>query len=377
MQMRVVAASIALLVPVVASVTRAGDEKASTAPAPKAEPKLTVSGFLQTDYRLGDQAGQGALVKHEFNVRRARILVSGKVSDRVGYGLAVLGDGLNVNTGSVVDAFVDLTFKPLAKLRAGQFKFEFDMQGREPAPLMPFADRPFVTNAVAGSMDGASTASTPAAAFRDRGVSLCGDSAGGGVTWGYALGLYQGSGRASDNNNDFGYMLNVHVFPVKDLKVNGGYFSSNSRNLDAAAPNDHRAWTVGASYDAKKAMLRAEYYDAERDRGSVSQAVKGYYVLGTYAALSKLDLMARYQAMKDGQFAPGADRVHSVDLGAKWYLARQGRRGGTHVALNYMIRGADKGFNKGLTLLDDGRGAALTSGGNVRGVLMVRLQAQF
>lgn len=354
---------------------KAKDEKPK---GPAGEVKVGVSGFAQTDYRAGDAGGQKGAAEHEFNVRRLRLFFRGKVRDKISYNVGFQGDGANVNTGSILDASVDLSLRPLANFRVGQFKYAFDIQGLEGAPVMPFIDRPFATNAVAGSMNGASTAAGPASAFRDRGLSFFGDAKPkeSGFTWGYAIGIYQGSGRASDNNSQFGYMLNLNVTPVKDLKINGAFMAADNVTKDAAGDNTYQAWTFGATYEHKRVLLRGEYYQGERDLGAASQDVSGFYILGGFSASPKVDLLARYQKMEDDQFKNGKT-ANSVDLGVKWYLSKSGKRGGTHLALNYMARGADAGFNKGVSLLNDGRGAALTNGDFVKGVFQARLQVQF
>lgn len=346
---------------------------------PAGEVKVGVSGFAQIDYRAGDAGGQKSAAEHEFNVRRLRMSFRGKVRDKISYNVVVQGDGANVNTASVLDASVDLSLRPLANFRVGQFKYAFDIQGLESGSAMPFIDRPFATNAAAGSMNGASTAASPASAFRERGLSFFGAQKPkeSGFTWGYAIAIYQGSGRASDNNSQFGYMLNFNLTPVKDLAINGGFLAADNVATDAAGDNTYQAWTFGATYDHKRVLLRGEYYQGQRDLGATNQDVSGFYVLGGFSASPKVDLLVRYQKLEDDQFTKNGKTLNSVDLGVKWYLSKSGKRGGTSLALNYMARGADAGFNKGVSLLNDGRGAALTNGDFVKGVFQARLQVQF
>lgn len=355
------------------------EEKPKAPAGPAGEVKVGVSGFAHTDYRLGDAGAQKGAAEHEFNVRRLRLAFRGKVRDKISYNVVVQGDSANVNTASVLDASVDLSLRPLANFRVGQFKYAFDIQGLEGSAVLPFIDRPFATNAVAGSMNGASTAASPASSFRDRGLSFFGAAKPkeSGFTWGYAIGIYQGSGRASDNNSKFGYMLNLNLTPVKDLMINGAFMAADNVTTDAAGDNTYQAWTFGATYEHNRVLLRSEYYQGKRDLGATSQDVSGFYVLGGFSASPKVDLLARYQKMEDDQFTKNGKTANSVDLGVKWYLSKSGKRGGTHLALNYMARNADAGFNKGMSLLNDNRGAALTSGDFVKGVFQARLQVQF
>lgn len=359
---------------VVAAGARAGDEKPAAAASPA--PAVTITGFAQVDYRRG-RTDVATAVAHEVGLRRARLQFSGRVASRVTYGLTLQGDGLNANSGSLLDAWVDVGVSPLARVRAGQFKYEFDVEGREPAPSLPFLDRPFVTNAVAGSLDGASTASAPAAAFRDRGLMLHGEGRVRGISWGHALGLYQGAGRGSDNNNSVAVVANAFVRPLKGLRVGGGLLSSNARAQGTRGSHDYRAWTAGASYETERLMVRGELYRAVHDRGPARDGLGGYYLTGAWGATRRLDLLLRYQSLRDEQHGPGGEDARSVDLGARWYIVRAGRRGGTHVSANYAGRSAEPGFARGFTLLGDGRGAALPDGQSVRGVFVVRMQVQF
>src|SRR5262245_57154330 len=247
---------------------------ASPSPTPSPSPKPTadsapvVSGYGQVDYRHGDHGAAVTAPEHEVNVRRARVGVSGKIGERVAYTVTVQGDGLNVNTASFRDFYADLTFKSWVKLRAGQYKYDFDMEGRESANVMPLPDRARVTNTVAGSLTGASTAASTASDFRDRGASLLGTTTHGGARFNYAIGAFQGAGRASDNNSTFSYVLGGQVEPVHGVRLNGRFFTSDNKNQGARDKDTFSAWTAGASFDRNKVFLRAEYYDAAREKGS-------------------------------------------------------------------------------------------------------------
>jgi phosphate-selective porin len=204
---------------VVIPVARAADE---------VEEKPKLSGFVQADYRLGD--GNGETVQgygeQEFNLRRARLAISGKVNERVGYGVIVQGD----NTGGTLfrDMFATLNFDPKAKLTVGQFKYEFDIEGREASPDRPFMDRGTIVNVAGGGVSGD---------FRDKGAQLSGMLMGlGGMSSGYAVGIWQGNGGtttvsdanggttsgspsaadpSSGGNNSFMYTANLFLVPMK------------------------------------------------------------------------------------------------------------------------------------------------------------------
>jgi len=362
-----------LITAVIACATAPVGAEEPKAPPPRQEAKLNVSGFAQLDYRLGDSSGGTTAVEQEFNIRRARLILSGKANDKISYGVTFQGDG---GVAGLLETWVDWAVKPAAKIRLGQFKYDFDIGGRESDAGTLFADRPSITNTVAGTMGGTGTPSSPGASSRDRGLNLYGTTKTGGVSWGYSVGVFQGAGLRSDNNDSLSYLAQLHLLPVKGLRVTGGYLSSDAASKGATSLFDYAAWTLGANYERGDLALRSEFYHGRRDLGTTSQTVQGFYAHGVYTR-SRLDLMARYQWMKDSQFKSGDDSLRGVDLGAKWYFVRQNRTQGTSLAINYLIRNADDGFNKGMTLLNDGRGAALTSGAAVKSVLLARVQVQF
>lgn len=336
--------------------------------------KPNLSGFLQTDYRMGDDAGRTSNVEHEFMLRRARLTVSGKAQERINYSLTAQMEG---STTAILDAWVDYAVNPLAKVRFGQFKYHFDLVGRESSASLAMIDRPFAANSVAGSMNGASTASSTTSNFRDRGVTIYGDTTKLRMNVGYSLGVFQGAGRNADNNDAFGYVLNARVSPTKSVRLNAGFLSADAAPKGDGRENQYDAWTGGIAYENKKATVTAEYYSGSRDRGTVEQEVSGYYATASYSPHPRVDVLGQYQVIEDDRFATGNAQADSVDVGVRWYFVRKGVRSGTHVSINYMSRSADDGFTDGLTLLNDGKGPALTSGKFVKDVIAVRFQVQF
>lgn len=339
-----------------------------------AESRLTLWGVGQIDYRRAGGEAPRSAPEHELHLRRARFIFSGSITERISFNFSVQGNGISDNR--VLDMSVDFTLTPWLKLRTGQNKYEFDIEGREPFHSNPFQDRSFAANAVAGSLSGASTASSATSSFRDRGVGLLVSRQRGAVKWGLGAGAYQGAGLAVDNNRELSVTLNANL-ETHGLRINGGYLVSPSAEEDAPVENDYSAWTFGLSYDKGRFLLRGEYYDGERERGALHEDVRGLYVLGGVTLAKRLELNARYQRLEDGRFPESDDRLSSVDAQAKWFFDRKDRRSGTFLAAGVMLREADAGFSTGVTLLNDGRGAALTRGEDVHAVLLARLQIRF
>ncbi|HWW62586.1 MAG TPA: porin [Thermoanaerobaculia bacterium] len=266
---------------------------------------VKLSGYVQLDVRDDTRAAE---------LRRVRLAFSGNPAPRVSYFAMLETDHWRPRSSRFIDASVDWKLSETVKVRAGQFKYDFDIEAREAAHMIPFIDRALITNRVSGSLDGASTPASTGSAFRDRGVSVIGDAA----RWGWAVGVFQGSGRGRDDDREYGTVANLRLKPRDGLILNTGVIASDE--------NDYRAWTAGASWDVSaKWFVRGEVYRA-RD------AVSGEYVSTAVTVLPSLDLLARVQRFAEG------DETTSVDVGAKWFLRRKDRRSGTSIAVNYMHR---------------------------------------
>lgn len=351
-----------------------------TLAAQAAEVKMKFGAHI--DYYRGDAGTLNSdannandIAEHEFIIRRARLYFDAKVNDLVSASLGLQGDdsgSTGARTTGLKDANIDLNFHKLAMVRAGMYKYEFDLEGRESSFVRPFMNRSIATNAVAANMGSAGTD------FRDKGVSLIGAS----EAFGYGVGLWQGTGPdARDNNDKFGYTANVWG-KLAGVKANLGYMNSDNTPAGnplptAARTDEYTAAVIGVAYEVGPFLLRTEFYDAERDRQSTTgvlstQDLSGYYVMGVFTVVPNVDLMARFQQFEDDAFGTSNNEVTSSDLGVKYYFERKGR-GGSNVSLNYMLRDADTGVTQRIF---DERGANV-AGDNVGDVIMARLQVQY
>ncbi len=307
--------------------------------------------------------------KQEFLVRRARAYFGAKISDLVSGQLGLEADDSSTTgarTSALKDAYVDFHYSPLALVRVGMFKYDFDLSGRGSSAVRPFMDRAIVTNAVVANLTGGAPGISTD--FRDKGISLIGKA----DRFGYGVGVWQGQGaNANDNNNKNAYTANVWG-KLAGVKLNLGYLSSDNTPLTpAAVTSKYEADTVGVAYDTEPLLVQAEYYSAKR-KTTTTQDLSGYYVSGSYTVAENVDVMARYQQFKDEKWGTTNNQITSTDLGVKYYLARKGR-GGSNVSLNYMFRNADSGVTEKIF---DERGTSVT-GSQIDNLLMARLQVQF
>ncbi len=345
--------------------------KAEAEPKPESQPKIELSGYAQLDYRRADPGSLDGAPAHEVNARRVRLTIAARITDRVSSTVTIQGDGVNVNTASVIDASASVRLASFLRAQLGQYKYDFDVSGRESDSQLTLADRSLPTNAIAGGLNGVSTPSSPSSAHRDRGLSLAGEH--GRIA--YSAGVFQGSGRASDNNSSFAFVSRLQYLPRKNIRLSGGWLASNTANEGAPTKGHYRAWTLGAAYEGERTLLRAEYYAGRRERGPVTEKPEGFYVEGAVGVVRNTEVLLRYEEIDDPAVST-LGKAQIVGFGARYYLARKGR-GGTSLLANVMLRDAPNGDVKGLTLLNDGRGATLTDGHDFGAVFVLRLQVQF
>lgn len=139
---------------------------------------LALSGYLQLDARTTFHERPGA---DEFYVRRARLVLDGKVGD-----LAWFTVSPDFSNNALYDAYIDLRPGGAATLRLGKFKVPFGLEMLQSAAYLLFAERGLTFDLVPD---------------RDIGLDVHGDA--GAVH--YALGLFDGvqdGGRLDGDDND-------------------------------------------------------------------------------------------------------------------------------------------------------------------------------
>jgi hypothetical protein len=338
------------------------------------KPKIT--GRLQIDYRQAGRVAEVSAPIHEFAVRRMRLGVDGALTPKLSYKVVLRHDGVAGTAVDVLDVYVDAKLTPWMTLRAGQHKYPFDVEGYEPDYAGAVVDRSFVTNAVAGAMNGRSTASRTASVHRDRGLTLLGKLPVLSRRISYGLGVYQGAGLATDNNDGFGVVGSLRAEPLAGLTLAAGGMHAATQDVRQPAAS-YGAWTAGAWWERGRWLVRAEGYAGRRESLAGKQDVRGAYALVAVTVMQDVDVAVRYQCLADERFGTAGNDLRGFETSVRYYLVREQARSGTHVSLTYLWRGAGDSFTEGATLLNDGRGAALTTGAAVRPVVVARLQLLF
>jgi phosphate-selective porin OprO and OprP len=152
--------------------------------SPDGDFRIELGGRIQLDYDAVDddaRALNGAELADRFLVRRARLDVSGRAFRWIDFKVeADFTEGV-----SLKDAYLDFRFLPEVRLRGGQFKVPFSHEELTSSRFIDFVERSIINEL---------------APMRDVGVMLHGELFGG--VLGYNLGVFNGSGEDTADNND-------------------------------------------------------------------------------------------------------------------------------------------------------------------------------
>ncbi len=138
-----------------------------------------IGGVIQADYVFFDHSYP---VDNDFDIRRARIFIEGRLHDCFSYRLEAELEGSSSNR--LMDAYIDFDCFPAVKLRIGQFKEPFSLEHLISDKYLPFNERSMAYYL------------TPA---RDVGIMLHGSLLG--DTLDYAVGVFNGDGRDAERRS--------------------------------------------------------------------------------------------------------------------------------------------------------------------------------
>ena len=324
------------------------------------EPTTSIFGNFQFDGYLGDTSLPDT-DEATFMIRRARLGFRGQATKAISYNfMAALDAGNSETVGSDVrafNAFIDYRFSRAATVRLGQFKYDFDLEGRKSASQLPLPFRA-ATTAVARSLgrDGGM--------FRDVGIQLHGRG-NDGPGWSYAVGLVNGNGtnRRDDNDHKDLYARGV-LGPMAGVKVGTAFYAGRAGDLELRED----LWTIDLQYEQGALGLYGAYYsgDFENDSAPDSEP-SGWYLVAGYEISPNAEVVVRVQDFEQDSALTDTG-FDSVDVGFNYYLGKTGRWSGTRVSVMYMSRSAE---NAASSRIWQERGATVV-GDDVEDVLVAR-----
>lgn len=101
--------------------------------------ELRIGGLLQVDYRYFNYDSDADPDKDKFDIRRARLLLTGHLYRRFFYKFQYEFQG--AGSRNLLDAYVDTSVLPFISFRVGQFKEPFSLEQVTPDKNVPFSER--------------------------------------------------------------------------------------------------------------------------------------------------------------------------------------------------------------------------------------------
>lgn len=253
-----------------------------------ADKHMRLSGYLQGGFQWEETNDPSTT----FYLRRARVSLSGDFAkEKFDYRLQVDMAG----GPKICDLYV--RYKPMNELNVqlGQFKLPFSLENELYGPTkFEFIEYSYLTTYIVRNnnhYDGI------AATGRDMGLQLYGGfiERDGYSIINYNVGVFNGSGiNSKDNNSSKDFIARLIVKPIKGLSISGSYMYSETQ-YDGAEYMKAPRWSVGAIYDVRHWIARAEYAHANFG-GNRTDA---FYALAGYHFEKPWSVVARYELIDD------------------------------------------------------------------------------
>ncbi len=279
-------------------------------------PSYKIGGFLQQQFITDQTAGSA----DRFTIHRARIGVSGDITERIKVNfIGGYAEPPN-NTPRLVNAFVDFDLHPLLQLRAGQFLLPFGLEGPEPIILNPAIERSTAIRRL-----------NTFTMFRDIGVQVSGQRS----IFSYAAAVVNGAGaNQTDQADPKDLMGRFGIRLADDLSV--GASGHMGEYQPDPASGDHQSryrFGLDISYTGNPLFLRGEYIHRQDDLGGGNSVkMNGGYLLGGYKVTDDLQAIARIEYFEPGTAADD-EKFTGFTLGANYYF-----EGHTRLSVNYEVR---------------------------------------
>jgi phosphate-selective porin OprO/OprP len=244
---------------------------------------LQIGGLLQERYQGFQQKG----VNDAFDLHRARLIVSGNVTDSWSYYTQTELGGTGVK---LIDAYTAYKVADYFKINVGQFKIPFSAESLTPDAQLEFIDRSQVVEALAGrSKDVIGNQQG-----RDIGIQIGGSFAklNDLYLFDYTFGVFNGAGYdvTTDNNDRKDWAGRLGFHPIKNLDFGADIYEGKGIPTGATKDQARNRYGFDGRYVLGALSLTAEY-----DHGTDAAVQKdGWFAQAGYYIIPQIQVVARY-----------------------------------------------------------------------------------
>jgi phosphate-selective porin len=291
---------VAVAVFAAAASAASGQEKGAS-PALAVSRNFRLSGYTQVAYTWSNDS------LDSFTIRRARLTLAGDLARNVKIKLQV--DMLK--SPILLDAQVDVQFKPFLEFRFGQYYVPFGRENRTSTSEIETVFRAQIAEKLAPGRD-------IGASGRDIGAMVLGKFS----IFEYMAGVFNGSGiNKLDTNEQKDLSVRVGVQPMKSVSLGASIYDGRYSPA-AGVPAVARDRTgIDGLLTLGRFFIRAEYMHGRDDLTQKG----GWYVQAAYDAIpKKLQAVAKWDSYDPDRDAAD-DRTRILTLGFNWWLTDRTR----------------------------------------------------
>ncbi|MFZ2052936.1 MAG: porin [Candidatus Aminicenantales bacterium] len=267
-----------------------------------------LSGYTQFLYKYWDKGTDS------FSIPRARLTLSGELLKNVRFKIQVDA----VKNPALMDAQIDIQFKPYLGLRFGQYYVPFSIENNTSDSELDTILRSQVVNALSPSRDIGSQGRDIGAMFTGR-HSIAE----------YYLGVFNGAGiNKLDTNKAKDVAARLILHPTSTLAIGGSLYRGRHNPFQGLPDISRTRAGLEAAFNLGAWSLVGEFISGKDDLVSRS----GWYLQGGYFVLpEKLQAVVKWDTYDQDEDMSG-DRTDLFTLAANWYLWKK-----TKLAVNYNL----------------------------------------
>jgi phosphate-selective porin OprO/OprP len=282
----------------------AGEEKDEFALL--ASQSLQLSAYTQVRYTHTDED------INEFRIRRARAGLKGEILKRINYILQIDASKSPV----LLDAKVEMTFSPYAKLTFGQFKVPFGLENLTSSSALDTINRSQTVENLCPSRDIGGQG-------RDIGLALSGKFS----RIEYNLGIFNGEGsNRADTNEKKDLVARLGFSPFDFLILSLSHYQGKSTLFGGDSVVDRDRTGIDIFLVHEQISVKGEYISARDYRADRL----GWYVQGGYYFIpDKIQAIVKYESYDADRDIQG-DRIDIITLGLNWFFSKM-----TKLQINY------------------------------------------